>query len=65
MVRIADIGAGIVGLATAVNIQKVIPHASITTIADKFDRNTTSHGAGGIFRPTTQLVKGVPEEKIK
>lgn len=65
MVRIAVIGAGMVGLATAVNVQKVMPHASITIIADKFGNNTTSAGAGGIFRPSAALIKGVEPEVIK
>ncbi|KAL8610365.1 hypothetical protein ACOMHN_041179 [Nucella lapillus] len=65
MVRVAVIGAGIVGLTTAVNVQKRLPDARITIIADKFDKDTTSSGAGGLYRPTAHLVKGVPPETIK
>ncbi|XP_076448849.1 D-aspartate oxidase-like isoform X2 [Babylonia areolata] len=65
MVRIAVIGAGIVGLTTAVNIQKLLPSAQITIIAEKFDNETTSSGAGGLYRPTAHLVKGVPVDTIK
>jgi protoporphyrinogen oxidase len=65
MVKIAVIGAGIVGLSTANNIQQLIPDAKITIIADKYDKDTVSHGAGGLYRPTPQLIKGVPVETIK
>ncbi|KAH9503465.1 hypothetical protein Btru_068004 [Bulinus truncatus] len=51
MNRIAVVGAGIVGLSTAVNIQKILPHVHVTIIADKFGKDTTSHGAGGFFKP--------------
>uniref|UniRef100_A0A2C9JIR5 FAD dependent oxidoreductase domain-containing protein n=1 Tax=Biomphalaria glabrata TaxID=6526 RepID=A0A2C9JIR5_BIOGL len=53
MPRIAVVGAGAVGLSTAVNIQKSIPNAKVTIIADKFGKDTTSNGAGGFFRPYT------------
>lgn len=65
MVKIAIVGAGIVGLSTAVNIQRLIPAARITIIADKFDTDTTSSGAGGLYRPTSQLVHGVATDIIK
>ena len=54
------IGAGVVGLSTAVRIQGHIPGVYITIIADKFDKDTTSDGAAGIFRPTTSMTPGVP-----
>ncbi|PVD21198.1 hypothetical protein C0Q70_19366 [Pomacea canaliculata] len=65
MVRIAILGAGIVGLTTAVNVQREIPLASVTIIADKFGTDTTSSGSGGFFRPTTTLVRGVQPETVK
>ncbi|KAK7115477.1 D-aspartate oxidase-like [Littorina saxatilis] len=65
MVRVAIIGAGIVGLTSAVNVQKSIPGAKVTIIADKFDKDTTSAGAGGLYRPTAALVKGVPPETVR
>ena len=65
MVRVAIIGAGIVGLTSAVNVQKLIPDAKVTIISDKFNKDTTSAGAGGLYRPTTHLVKGVPPETVK
>ncbi|KAL8596844.1 hypothetical protein ACOMHN_027173 [Nucella lapillus] len=54
MVRVAVVGAGMVGLATAVNVQEALPWARVTLLADQFDLDTTSSGAGGIFEPTVQ-----------
>ena len=60
MSRIAVIGAGVVGLSTAVLIQQHMPGVDVTIIADKFDKDTTSDGAAGIFRPTISMTPGVP-----
>lgn len=49
--RIAVIGSGIVGLTTALELQDEYRNASITIIADKFFKDTTSFIAAGIFRP--------------
>lgn len=61
MTNIAVLGAGVVGLSTAINIKRALPHVCVTIIADKFGTETTSHGAGGIFKPTAKLLPGVPE----
>lgn len=50
-VRVAVVGAGVVGLTTATMLQEALPEASITVLADKFGTETTSDGAAGIFRP--------------
>lgn len=54
-VRVAVVGAGVVGLTTATLIQEALPGASVTVIADKFGQETTSDGAAGIFRPGLQF----------
>ncbi|XP_005091250.1 D-aspartate oxidase isoform X2 [Aplysia californica] len=60
MVRVAVIGAGMVGLCSAINVQKELPEAEVTVIADKFSTDTTSFGAGGFFRPfMPDIAKGV------
>ncbi|ESO06832.1 hypothetical protein HELRODRAFT_185481 [Helobdella robusta] len=61
-VRIAVVGAGAVGLSTAVQIQEALPETEVTLIAEKFNRDTTSDGAAGIFQSAVDLVKGVPKE---
>lgn len=54
MYDIVVIGAGVVGLSTAVNIQNLLPDRRVTVIADKFTKDTTSDGAAGIFRPSIE-----------
>lgn len=53
--KIGVLGAGVIGLTTALEIQKELPNAEITLIADKFNKETTSDGAAGIFRPGTSF----------
>ncbi|XP_045193490.2 D-aspartate oxidase-like [Mercenaria mercenaria] len=54
MYDIVILGAGIVGLSTAVNVQCLLPDRRVTVIADKFTKDTTSDGAAGIFRPSVE-----------
>ncbi|RWS25811.1 D-aspartate oxidase-like protein, partial [Leptotrombidium deliense] len=49
--NVAVLGAGVIGLSTAVCIQESIPSAKVTIFADKFLEETLSNGAGGLFRP--------------
>lgn len=49
--KICVLGAGIVGLTTALEIQLMIPDCELTIIADKFNMDTTSDGAAGLFAP--------------
>lgn len=65
MVRIAVLGAGVVGLTTAVNVQKEVPTSKITLISDNFANDTTSSGSGGLFIPDSPLIKGVSPEAVK
>lgn len=59
------IGAGAIGLSTAVQIQELDPSANVTIIADKFERDTVSDGAAGLFRPTVDYIPGVPRHLLK
>ncbi|XP_033753953.1 D-aspartate oxidase-like [Pecten maximus] len=65
MVTIIVIGAGVVGLSSAVSIQRALPGVKVKVVADRFHDETTSIGAGGIFVPTTTNVPGVPIEILK
>lgn len=47
----AVLGAGVIGLSTALELQNAYQNARITLIADKFGVETTSDVAAGIFRP--------------
>ncbi|XP_066992234.1 D-aspartate oxidase [Anabrus simplex] len=60
--HIGILGAGIVGMTTALELQREFPKAHLTIIADSFNQNTTSHGAAGIFRPSTNFCG--PTEKV-
>ncbi|CAH1169768.1 unnamed protein product [Phaedon cochleariae] len=60
--RIAVLGAGIVGVTTALQLQKTFRNIDVTIVADKFDEDTTSWVAAGIFRPGTSFTG--PSEEI-
>ncbi|XP_037529311.1 D-aspartate oxidase isoform X1 [Rhipicephalus sanguineus] len=53
--RVAVIGAGVVGLSTALCIQNNIPGTPVTVIADRFIQDTLSFGAAGFFRPDENI----------
>jgi hypothetical protein len=59
------LGAGVVGLSTAINSYITWPDADVTVMADTFYSGTTSNGAGGIFRPTFDKLPGVPESMLR
>jgi D-aspartate oxidase len=56
------LGAGVVGLTTALELQREFPNAQVTILAEKFLRDTTSDVAAGIFRPSTSF--SGPNEEI-
>ncbi|XP_075556792.1 D-aspartate oxidase-like isoform X4 [Dermacentor variabilis] len=53
--RVVVIGAGVIGLSTALCIQNNIPGTSVTVIADRFIQDTLSFGAAGFFRPDENI----------
>ena len=71
--KIAILGAGVVGLTTAERLIEVFEQNNkladrkldITIIAESFGKDTTSDGAGGLFRPDDRFMKGVPKELAK
>ncbi|XP_055472003.1 D-aspartate oxidase isoform X1 [Psammomys obesus] len=50
-VRIAVVGAGVIGLSTAVCVSETVPRCSVTVISDKFTPDTTSNVAAGMLIP--------------
>uniref|UniRef100_A0A8D0GGF7 D-aspartate oxidase n=1 Tax=Sphenodon punctatus TaxID=8508 RepID=A0A8D0GGF7_SPHPU len=50
-IRIAVVGAGVIGLSTAMYISESIPNCCITVIAEKLTPNTTSDVAAGMLIP--------------
>jgi glycine/D-amino acid oxidase-like deaminating enzyme len=65
MVRVAVIGAGAVGLSTALCIKLKYPSLPLTILADRFLDATTSDGAGGLFRPDQRFIIGVDKNVLK
>lgn len=53
--KICVIGAGVVGLNTAIALFKEYPNADITILADKFTTETVSDVAAGLFRPSSSF----------
>ena len=48
---ICVLGAGVIGLSTAVNIIETIPDVKVDIIADKFSPHIVSDVAGGLWMP--------------
>ncbi|CAF3601265.1 unnamed protein product [Adineta steineri] len=65
MIRVAVVGAGVVGLSTALCIKSQHPSLSVTIIANRFLDATTSDGAGGLFRPDQRFIGGVEPSILK
>uniref|UniRef100_A0A8C3AJ92 D-aspartate oxidase n=1 Tax=Cyclopterus lumpus TaxID=8103 RepID=A0A8C3AJ92_CYCLU len=49
--RVVVVGAGVVGLSSAVCVAEALPFCSVTLLAEKFSPHTTSDGAAGILFP--------------
>eukprot|EP00730_Choanoeca_flexa_P015794 TRINITY_DN7331_c0_g1_i4.p1 TRINITY_DN7331_c0_g1~~TRINITY_DN7331_c0_g1_i4.p1 ORF type:complete len:341 (+),score=35.72 TRINITY_DN7331_c0_g1_i4:192-1214(+) len=49
--KVAVIGAGIMGLSTALELQKQRSDVEVTIVADRFTPDTVSDGAGALLRP--------------
>ena len=67
--KIVVLGAGIVGLSTAYRLIEVLEaldnadaKLDLTIIGDKMDVDTTSDGAGGLFRPDDRFMGGVDKD---
>ena len=60
---VAVLGAGVIGLSTALRLAHELPGASITLIAEKFDMETTSSGAAGLWEP--YKLSNTPPELVR
>lgn len=63
--NVVVIGAGAVGLSTAINIQRLVPSCSVTIVAEDVVEGTASVGAGAIFRPTEEYLPGVDIQRAR
>lgn len=52
MVKIAIIGAGVIGLTSAYSTKLIDSSLDVTVFAERFTLDTTSDGAAGIFAVT-------------
>uniref|UniRef100_A0A8C5VRM3 D-aspartate oxidase n=1 Tax=Microcebus murinus TaxID=30608 RepID=A0A8C5VRM3_MICMU len=61
--RVAVVGAGLVGLSTAVCVSRLAPRCSVTVISDKFAPDTTSDVAAGMLIPHAYPDTPMPKQK--
>ncbi|XP_072045876.1 D-aspartate oxidase-like isoform X2 [Amphiura filiformis] len=61
--KVGVIGAGVIGLPTAVNIIENIPDVEVTLISEKFSPDTTGDGSAGWWEP--YLIGDNPPLKMK
>uniref|UniRef100_A0AAG5D4W0 FAD dependent oxidoreductase domain-containing protein n=1 Tax=Anopheles atroparvus TaxID=41427 RepID=A0AAG5D4W0_ANOAO len=59
--KVCVVGAGVVGLTTATELQRQLRNASVTVLADRFEQDTCSDVAAGLFRPSSSF-SGPTEE---
>ncbi|XP_076367903.1 D-aspartate oxidase-like isoform X4 [Tachypleus tridentatus] len=60
--RVAIVGAGIIGVTSAVRAIETVPNIEATIISDKFTPNTTGDGAAGFWNP--YFLQGCSPEKV-
>lgn len=67
--NIVILGAGIIGLSTAHRLVELAEESktklNLTIISEAFQKDTTSDGAGGLFRPDDRFIPGVPKNSVK
>jgi D-aspartate oxidase len=59
--KVLVIGCGVVGLNTALRIQKDMPEVVVTIMAEQLAENVVSNVAAGFFRATTSIRGPTPE----
>jgi hypothetical protein len=58
--NICVVGAGVIGLTSALRILQQVPRAKVTVVAERFGIDTTTAGAAGIWQP--YKLSDTPEE---
>ena len=61
--RVCVLGAGIIGLSSAIRLAKDTNNLDLTVISEQFSPNTLGDGAGGFWQPFQ--LGDTPEEKIR
>ena len=57
---VAVIGAGVVGVSSALAIQEALPRVEVTIIAAELTPDTTGDGSAGVWGPRS--IDGAPEQ---
>lgn len=60
--KVCVVGAGVIGLSSAIQILEKYPNVDLTVVAEKFSPNTTSDGSAGFWEP--YLCGDTPAELI-
>jgi len=64
--RVGVVGAGVVGLSTAFRVLQQFPNqVQVEILAEKFETETTSDGAAGLFRPVMTPYEKQSEDQFK
>ncbi|CAN8001313.1 unnamed protein product [Ixodes hexagonus] len=62
-VKVGVVGAGIIGLTTALRILETVEKVQVTIMTESFTPQTTADSAVGFFLPT--LIDGVADQKLR
>ena len=62
--RVCVVGAGVIGLGSAVEILESIPNVDVTVVAEKFSPKTTSNLSAGFYNPRFEM-QNVPSDKLR
>ncbi|XP_015603655.1 D-aspartate oxidase [Cephus cinctus] len=60
--KVAVVGAGVIGVTTAVMIKRTFPHLSVTIFGEVFTPNTTGDGSAGLWGP--YILGDTPSEDV-
>ncbi|XP_076761272.1 D-aspartate oxidase-like [Xylocopa sonorina] len=60
--RVAVVGAGVIGVTSALAVKNAFPQFEVHVIADKFSPDTTGDGSAGLWSP--YLLENTPSDKI-
>ncbi|CAN7999854.1 unnamed protein product [Ixodes hexagonus] len=62
-IKVAVVGAGVIGMTTAARVLETVAHVDVTVVAEHFTPHTTGDVAAGFFKPYT--ISGVSDEKLR
>lgn len=60
--KVAVVGAGVIGMTTALQVQKTINNVAVTLVTDKTSPNTTGDVSAGLWMP--YLLQDTPQHLV-